>query len=259
MIGIIGGSGLYGIPGFEELGKRKITTTFGEPSDEYLLGMISGREVAFLARHSSEHTIPPHRLNYRANIEGFHLIGVKRIIAVNAVGGINPAFSPGDLVIPDQIIDFTTGRESTFYDGPDVVHVDFTNPYCGEMRDAFLKAASDIAVSLHDGGTYICTNGPRLETRAEIEFYRSAGGDIVGMTGMPEAVLAREREICYLSVSVVTNPAAGLTGRKLTTTEVVETMSASTDQLKKVLAKVVRELPAARSCPCRDALKEARL
>ncbi len=259
MLGIIGGSGLYRVPGFEEVEKKRITTPFGEPSDEYLLGRISGRDVAFLARHSPEHTIPPHRLNYRANIEGFHMIAVKRIIAVHAVGGINPAFNPGDLVIPDQIIDFTTGRESSFYDGPDVVHVDFTNPYCEEMREVFLKAASGTAASLHNGGTYICTNGPRLETRAEIEFFRRIGGDIVGMTGMPEAILAREREICYLSVSVVTNPAAGLSGRKLTTSEVIETMSASMDRIKKILLGVIKAFPPVRSCPCKDALKEARL
>lgn len=259
MIGIIGGSGLYNLPGFKEEKKVALKTPYGKPSDDYVIGRLSDRQVVFLARHGEGHGIPPHRLNYRANIWGFSDLGVERIIAVNAVGGISGELSPGDLVIPDQVLDFTSGRPSTFFDGPDVVHVDFTHPYCPEMRGAFMDGVYALGEKCHDGGVYVCTNGPRLETASEIGFYRQIGGTVVGMTGMPEAVLAREREMCYLSVSIVTNPAAGLTGRKLTTTEVVETMKESLERLKRVLVEVIIRMPTERGCPCKDALKEARL
>ncbi|RMG00500.1 MAG: S-methyl-5'-thioadenosine phosphorylase [Nitrospirae bacterium] len=259
MIGIIGGSGLYNLPGFEEKERVVLKTPYGEPSDGYVIGSLSGKEVVFLARHGAGHDIPPHRLNYRANIWGFSELGVERIIAVNAVGGISEELSPGDLVIPDQVLDFTNGRPSTFFDGPDVVHVDFTHPYCPEMRETFMKGAEAVGEKCHDGGVYVCTNGPRLETASEIAFFKTIGGTVVGMTGMPEAVLSREREMCYLSVSIVTNPAAGLTGKKLTTTEVVETMKDSTERLKRILVEVIIRMSTKRQCPCKDALKEARL
>ncbi len=254
MVGIIGGSGLYEIPGFEVVEKVKLNTPYGAPSDEYVVGKIGDRGAVFLARHSREHSIPPHKVNYRANIWGFRTLGVKRIIAVNAVGGIRDDFCPGDIVIPNQIIDFTKNRQHTFYDGPEVYHIDFSEPYCPEMR----KAVLSIDNTVHDGGTYACTEGPRLETPAEIAFLKLAGGDMVGMTGMPEASLAKELTLCYLCIAVITNYAAGISTTRLTTTEVIETMKASTERVKLLISELIKNLPEERSCSCKDSLKDAR-
>ena len=259
MIGLIGGSGLYEIPGFEVVERRTLETPYGEPSDEYVLGELSGRPVAFLARHSRRHDIPPHRVNYRANIWGFKEIGAERLVSVNAVGGISANLRPGDLVLPAQLIDFTKGRASTFYDSGDVVHVDFTEPYCPESREGFLKAASGADFRLIDGGTYVCVEGPRLETAAEIGFFSSIGASVIGMTGMPEAVLAREAELCYVALTVVTNYAAGISTGRLTTREVVETMEQSTEKVKVLIQRAMGLIPEERGCPCKDALRDARM
>lgn len=257
--GIIAGSGLYDISDFETIELKKIDTPFGEPSDLYRLGRLGGHEIVFLPRHGSPHRTPPHMVNYRANIWGFKTLGVERIISVSATGGIGEGLKPGDIVILDQIIDMTGGaRKNTFYDN-EVVHVDFTEPYCPEMRGYLINAAKEVSLMIHPSGTYVATNGPRLETKAEITFFRLIGADVVGMTAMPEAVLARELEICFGGIAVVTNYAAGLLQRKLTTTEVIETMKVAN---KRVLAIIKASLPYLerdRQCPCKDALKEARL
>ncbi len=255
MIGIVGGSGLYEIPGFSVLDRIKLNTPYGEPSDEFIMGSIGERKVVFLSRHGQHHHIPPHRVNYRANVWGFRTLGVKRIIAVNAVGGINDKYRPGDIVLPDQIIDFTKTRMQTFYNGPQVVHIDFTEPYCKEMREVFLSVDEQII----NGGTYICTEGPRLETAGEIRFYKSIGADMVGMTQMPEAALAREATLCYLCIAVITNYAAGISRTKLTTTEVVETMKKSTEKVKQLLSSAIELIPSERHCICKDSLKDAEL
>ncbi len=259
MIGLIGGSGLYELPGIRTVEEIEAETPFGSPSDRLKVAELEGKRIAFLPRHSYKHNIPPHRVNYRANIRALKDLGVKRIITVNAVGGINEDYSPGDIVVPDQIIDLSRSRVSTFFDGDDVVHVDFTEPFCPEMRKLFTREELTERYGLHTAGTYVCTEGPRLETKAEIQFIKSIGGDMVGMTGMPEAVLAREAEICYLMIAVITNPAAGITGKRLTTTEVLQTMRRSTDRVKQLIMDVLKSLPEHRDCPCKDALKEARL
>lgn len=259
MTGIIGGSGLYEIPGFRAVKERSITTPYGEPSDAYTIGELSGREVVFLPRHSGSHNIPPHEVNYLANIWGFRECCAERIIAVSAVGAINTELRPGDLIVPDQLIDFTRSRKSTFYNRGDVVHVDFTEPYCPELRSALLKAAETKRITAADGGTYICVEGPRLETAAEIKFFDTAGADIIGMTGMPEALLARELEICYAALSVVTNLAAGTSSAKLTTKEVLETMKESEERIKLILSEAVMTTPEERGCPCKDALNDTML
>ncbi|RMG67037.1 MAG: S-methyl-5'-thioinosine phosphorylase, partial [Nitrospirae bacterium] len=220
---------------------------------------LEGKQIVFLPRHSYKHNIPPHRVNYRANIWALKHLGAKRIIAVNAVGGINTEYSPGDIVIADQIIDLSRSRVSTFFEDDDVVHVDFTEPFCPEMRAVWTAPAFKNRYNLHPSGTYVCTEGPRLETAAEISYMRLIGGDMVGMTGMPEAVLAREQELCYLMIAVITNPAAGLTTNRLTTTEVLETMKRSNERVKQMIVEGLSELPSERRCPCKDALKEARL
>src|SRR3990172_5791046 len=190
--GLIAGSGFYRIKDFNTIDNMALSTPFGEPSDLFYIGDFHGTELIFLPRHSLKHTIPPHRINYRANLWGFKELGVERIVSINAVGGIKSKFMAGNIVIPDQIVDFTKGRHCTFFDGPKVVHIDFTSPYCPEMRESLLstKIAKDLKIA--DKGIYICVEGPRLETASEIAFFSDIGGDVIGMTGMPEAVLARE-------------------------------------------------------------------
>jgi 5'-methylthioadenosine phosphorylase len=260
IIGVIGGSGLYEMKGFKVLDEQLVKTPFGEPSAPYAIAEYEGQRIAFLPRHGLMHNIHPHKLNYRANIWGFSEIGVKRIISVCATGGMKEGMKPGDIVLVDQVLDFTQGaRVGTFYEEDKVVHVDFTEPYCPELRSAILRGADIAGVDVIDNGTYVCVNGPRLESRAEIDFFRQSGGHVVGMTGMPEASLARELEICYSTIAVVTNHAAGITGDKLTTTEVVDTMNKAGDKLKKIISSSLSEIPHERHCHCRDALKDSEL
>ncbi|MBF0457341.1 MAG: S-methyl-5'-thioadenosine phosphorylase [Nitrospirae bacterium] len=258
-IGIIGGSGVYRMPSVELLREEVVDTPYGAPSDVYKILRISGIEVAFLARHGGGHAIPPHKVNYRANIRGFKSLGVKRLLSLGAVGGINPVISPGTIVVTDQIIDMTTGRASTFYDKDEVYHVDFSEPFCPELRAAFIEAAGAINLPVLQRGTYVCTNGPRFETRAEIRYYSIIGADVVGMTAMPEAALAREAEICYGTLATLTNYAAGIGREKLTTTEVIETINKSSINLNAMLQKTVSLITAQRNCPCKDALKDAKI
>jgi 5'-methylthioadenosine phosphorylase len=259
-IGVIGGSGLYEIRGLTIKKRRTLTTPFGKPSEKYLIGKIGNKEIIFLPRHGKHHNIPPHMINYRANIWGFKKLGVERILSISAVGGINKGFKPGDIVILDQILDMTKNRKSTFYEGKNgVVHVDFTEPFCPEARKILLKAGKRIKVSLRNGGTYVAVEGPRLETSSEIKSFGMLGGDVVGMTGMPEASLARELEICYSGLSVVANYAAGISKKKLTVAEVMEAMNASTEKIKHLLKETFTLIPEQRKCPCKEALKEARI
>lgn len=256
-IGIIGGSGIYEIASITE--ERGIVTPFGEPSGPYGMGEIAGVDCIFLLRHGPRHDITPSRVNYRANIWGFKELGAERLISVNAVGGISKDFKPGDIVLSTQIIDLVQGmRPSTFYDGREVVHVDFTEPYCPELGRCIMDAAQKCGIEIKSG-TYICVNGPRLESRAEINFFAMAGADIVGMTAMPEAALARELELCYSSVCVVTNYAAGISDRKLTTSEVVETMKGAAEKVKALLSETLPIVPHVRGCPCKDALKDTKM
>ena len=260
MIGIIGGSGLYEIEGLKVKDEKSVATPYGEPSAPYKIGVLGGSEAAFLARHGTLHSIPPHKVNYRANLWGLRSLGVERIVSISAVGGMRGDMPPGTLVLPDQIIDMTFGaRTSTFYDKNKVIHVDFTSPYCDEMRGLAIQASRDTGLPAKETGTYLCVNGPRLETAREIRFFSMIGADMVGMTAMPEASLARELEICLLGISVVTNYAAGISEKKLTTTEVVETMRGSSEKIKSLLKSFIPQIPTARTCACKDALKDAEL
>jgi len=215
--------------------------------------------VVLLSRHGTPHHIPPHRINYRANIWGFRELGVQRILSVTAVGGITRELKPGSVVIPDQVIDMTHGRESTFYDSNEVVHIDFTYPFCSELREALAGASLKRGISVERSGTYICVNGPRLESKAEIDYFSAMNADIVGMTIMPEAALARELELCYSGISVVTNYAAGRSPRRLTTTEVVEGMKAALKHVRELIFETLILTPHQRVCECHRALKEARM
>ncbi len=257
-LAVIGGSGLQDIPGLRRKKEVHITTPFGEPSAPYTICSLGDRDIVFLSRHGREHTIPPHRINYRANLWGLKSLGVERIISISAVGSMNSSFRPGAIVLLDQVIDYTGGsRPSTFHDEGTVIHIDLTDPFCGEMRGAILEAGRRCGVPVHTPGTYICVNGPRLETAAEIRFFTQIGADVVGMTAMPEAALARESEICMSLLGVVTNAAAGISERKLTTTEVIETMGRSLDVVRTLLVDSAGLIPTLRTCPCRHALADA--
>lgn len=211
MLGIIGGTGLTQLANLEITQRKVARTPYGEPSGALTLGHICDQEVIFLARHGYGHTIPPHEVNYRANLWALKDHGVNRIVSVATVGGIHPELIPGTLVIPDQIIDYTHGRASTYFvdSNKPVTHLDFTFPYCDAMRAALLKSAADSGINLRDGGVYGAVQGPRLETLAEINRMERDGADMVGMTGMPEAYLARELGLCYATVGAVVNFAAG--------------------------------------------------
>jgi 5'-methylthioadenosine phosphorylase len=258
-VGVVAGSGFYEFQGVAVTGTRIIKTPYGEPSDAFRVCEVPGAEFVFLSRHGTPHHIPPHTINYRANIWGFREMGVERIISVNAVGGISPSIKPGDVVIPDQIIDMTHGRAATFYDGDEVVHIDFTSPYCPELRESILEAGKKSGKAPGESGTYICVNGPRLESKAEIGYFSRIGGEVVGMTVMPEACLARELELCYAGIAVVTNYAAGIAAKKLTTSEVVDVMEASAERIRSLVIDTLERVPAKKKCGCGEALKESRM
>lgn len=257
--GVIAGSGIYTIPELEIIDSVKISSPYGEPSDHYRIGRLAEREIAFLPRHGSLHHIPPHRINYRANIWGFRELGVKRLISVAATGGISKEMKPGTIVLPDQIIDRTSGRESTFYDENEVVHIDFAEPFCPDLRKTLLASASQTGIHVQGKGTYIAVNGPRLETAAEIREFSLIGADVIGMTGMPEAALARELEICFAGLAVVTNVAAGIAEGKLMATEVIEAMKASMHQIGDLLRAFFSIHFGEPACSCGSSLKSARI
>lgn len=204
-IGIIGGSGLYGIEGVEILDTLKIDTPWGWPSDTLTLARICGHEVVFLPRHGQGHRIPPHKINYRANIYAMKLVGVSRIISISAVGSLKQEIKPGEFVLVDQFVDRTRDRASTFFDGPVVAHVSMADPVCANLRSQLATACKNTGISVHEGGAYLAMQGPQFSSRAESKLYRSWGMDVIGMTNMPEAKLAREAEICYATVAMSTD------------------------------------------------------
>jgi 5'-deoxy-5'-methylthioadenosine phosphorylase len=218
IMAIIGGTGFDRISGFRELERKKVETPYGNPSGSLILGQLGEREFLFLPRHGSEHGIPPHRINYRANIHALNQAGVKRVIALAAVGGIAGHMLPGDVVLPDQIVDYTWGREHTFFTGAEagVNHIDFTWPYSPAWRQHLLAAATRAGIVLHPAGTYAVTQGPRLESAAEIDRLERDGAHIVGMTGMPEAALAKELGLEYAAIALVVNAAAGRSKESIT-------------------------------------------
>ena len=211
MLAIIGGSGLDRCPALESTRQITVATPYGEPSAPLVLGRLNKRDIVFLARHGAQHHLPPHKINYRANLWALQAQGVEAVIAIATVGGIGSSFDAGTLAIPDQILDYTWGRASTYFDGDYglVKHIDFTQPYCETLRARLARAAQRIGQPIHTGGTYAATQGPRLESAAEITRLARDGADVVGMTGMPEAALARELALCYATLAVVVNAAAG--------------------------------------------------
>ncbi|MCK1796794.1 S-methyl-5'-thioadenosine phosphorylase [Streptomyces sp. XM4193] len=260
-IGVIGGSGFYSF--LDEVTELRIRTPYGEPSDSLFVGELAGRRVAFLPRHGRTHHLPPHRINYRANLWALRSLGVRQVLAPCAVGGLRAKYGPGTLVVPDQVVDRTKSRTQTFYDGeplpdgqrPGVVHVGFADPYCEHGREAALAAARGSDWEPVDGGTLVVVEGPRFSTRAESQWHAAQGWAVVGMTGHPEAVLARELALCYTSMALVTDLDAGAeSGEGVSHAEVLRVFQENVGKLRSVLFDAVGRLPVERVCACQDAL-----
>jgi 5'-methylthioadenosine phosphorylase len=240
MLAIIGGSGLAQFPDLETTGRQIVRTPYGEPSGPVTFGRLAGADVMFLARHGYGHTLAPHEINYRANLWALKEKGATRVVAVCTVGGIAPGLGAGDLAVPDQIIDYTWGRRSTYFEATgQVVHVDFTHPYCARTRTLLLEAAAAAGVKASPQGTYAAVQGPRLETKAEIDRLERDGADLVGMTGMPEAALARELGLAYAALAVVANPAAGrgASAEAISLEEISRVLRDAMGRVRLVLAK----------------------
>ena len=243
-IAIIGGTGLTSIKGFEITGREIVQTPFGEPSGPLVQGILAGHNVYFLPRHGAGHTIPPHKINYRANIWALKEAGIEMVIAVNAVGGIRDDMQPGTLIIPDQVIDYTVSRTNTFFEEglKQVVHIDFTEPFCEDLRQFIIAAAETASIAIIKEGTYAATQGPRLETAAEVNRLEKDGCHLIGMTCMPEAALAREQELCYASISVVANLAAGRGTEELTMDVIEKNLNTGMERARQLLEAVIPTL-----------------
>jgi 5'-methylthioadenosine phosphorylase len=257
-IGIIGGSGLYSMPGLENVREERIWTPFGEPSDSFVLGDLEGRKVAFLARHGRGHKLLPTELNFRANIFGMKMLGVERILSVSAVGSLKEEHKPTDFVMPDQFIDRTFARAGTFFGNGIVAHVAFGDPVCATVSTAFTEACATTGVVGKRGGTYVCMEGPQFSTRAESNLYRSWGADVIGMTNLQEAKLAREAEICYATMAMVTDYDCWHEGHDdVTVDQIVAVIHQNAENAAKVVKAAVAAMPKERTCACASALKYA--
>jgi 5'-methylthioadenosine phosphorylase len=257
-IGIIGGSGLYELPGLTDVRWRSVRTPFGDPSDEYCCGRLDGRRVIFLPRHGRDHRLMPSELNFRANIWGLKSLGAEWIVSVSAVGSMRDDVQPLDLVIPDQFMDLTRRRTSSFFGDGIVAHVGMAEPVCAALAGAVEEAARQTSATVHRGGTYVCIEGPQFSTRAESRVYRSWGVDVIGMTNMPEAKLAREAEVCYATLALVTDFDVWHETQEAVTVEaVVANLRKNVATAKEVLRRVVPAVPAARACPCPSLLQSA--
>jgi 5'-methylthioadenosine phosphorylase len=257
-LGIIGGSGLYELPGIEVLESVRLDTPFGDPSDEFVRARLAGVEVVFLPRHGRGHRILPSELNFRANVFGMKRLGVEWLLSIGAVGSLRERIAPGDVVVPDQFIDRTAGRASTFFGAGIVAHVGLADPVCAALAALLAEAATEAGGRVHRGGTYICMEGPQFSTRAESRLYRHWGADVIGMTNWQEAKLAREAEMCFASLALCTdydcwNTAAG----DVAIGDVLRILASNVDLARRVVADVAGRLPDARSCACARALDNA--
>ena len=252
-IGIFGGSGFYAL--LDDADEVTLDTPYGAPSDPLVVGTVAGRRVAFLPRHGRDHRFPPHRIPYRANLWAMHSLGVRQVVAPCAAGSLRPDVAPGDFVVCDQLVDRTSGRPQTFYDER-AVHVAFADPYCPAGRAAAVAVARGSGITVHDGGTMVVVEGPRFSTRAESQLYAGAGWSVINMTGHPEAVLARELELCYTSIALITDYDAGIAGAgaAVTQEEVFRVFADNNSRLRALLLALVPALPRERSCSCAMAL-----
>jgi 5'-methylthioadenosine phosphorylase len=260
-IGVFGGSGFYSF--FEGAPSLSVKTRFGKPSSPVRISDVGGKRVAFMPRHGTHHELPPHMVPYRANIQAFKRLGVGRVIGPCAVGSLKAEVKPGDFVFCDQFVNFTTGRKDTFFDGPVTTHVSSADPYCPEMRGIALEAASGLGLALHKKGTVVVIQGPRFSSRSESRFFRGQGWDVINMTQYPEVMLAKEAELCYLNVSLVTDYDVGLEGdpkaKPVSHEEVVVFFNKNLERLRSLIVKVVKNLPEKRACDCGTSLRNARL
>jgi len=257
-IGIIGGSGLYSMPGLTNTHEERVETPFGDPSEVFVLGEMDGRKVVFLARHGRGHRILPSELNFRANIYALKKLGVERILSISAVGSLKEEHKPGDFVIPDQFIDRTSKRVSTFFGEGIVGHISFADPVCAVVAKAAAEACAKVGVSGHLGGTYVCMEGPQFSTRAESNLYRGWGADVVGMTNLQEAKLAREAEICYATIAMVTDYDCWRVGHDaVTIEEVIAVSQHNAENAARVVRAAVAAIPSERTCACASAAQYA--
>lgn len=255
-IGIIGGTGIYDPGMFQNTRTTKISIPYGEPSDYYYIGDFKGKKVAFLPRHGKNHKIPPHDINFKANISGFEKLGVTRVLASCATGSLNEKYKPGDIVIIDQFIDWKKTRV-TFYDTGDVTHVSLADPFCPELRKVLIEACEKLGIVYHKKGTYLCVEGPRFSTRAESKMFKHFA-ELIGMTGVPEAILAREKEICFAIIATITDYDVW-TKKPVDVKEVVRVMKESEDKVKLLLKEAIKNIPEERNCFCKNALKNAKV
>jgi 5'-methylthioadenosine phosphorylase len=257
-IGIIGGSGLYDMAGVTDREEVRVTTPFGEPSAPYLLGTLAGKRVAFLARHGGGHRVSPSELNFRANIFGMKTLGVEFILSASAVGSLKEEYKPADIVIPDQFFDRTKGRPSSFFGRGLVGHVGFAHPFCRILSGIACESGRRAGATVHTGGTYVCMEGPQFSTLAESKLYRSWGMDIIGMTNLQEAKLAREAEICYTTIALVTDYDCWHPDHDSVTVEMImSTLASNAATAQQIIAGAVERLPYERTCECASALKYA--
>lgn len=257
-IGVIGGSGLYAIEGLTNVREVQIETPFGPPSDAYILGTLEDRELVFLPRHGRGHRIPPTSLNFRANIYGLKALDVAWVLSISAVGSMREEIRPGDLVLPDQFIDRTHSRISTFFDRDVVAHVAFADPVCNVLAQALHRATSQVAATVHVGGTYLCIEGPQFSTRAESNLYRQWGVDVIGMTNLPEARLAREAELCYATLALATDYDCWRESTDdVDIGSILAILQRNVQLAQQVIAGTVPQLQGERSCPCSTALQQA--
>ncbi len=258
MIGVIGGSGLYSMEGFEGREEKSLNTPWGPPSDPYVLGRLSGREVAFLSRHGRGHRFSPSEINYRANIWAMKMLGVERILSLSAVGSLKEELHPRDFLIPDQFFDRTKTRLSTFFGDGLVAHVSFADPICPQLAEVVELCSQQAGVHARRGGTYVCMEGPAFSTRAESNVYRSWGMDVIGMTNLTEAKLAREAEICYVTIAMVTDYDCWHPEHDaVTVQDILGHLAANAKSAQAVVAQAVRSMPAERNCTCGSALSHA--
>jgi 5'-methylthioadenosine phosphorylase len=257
-IGVIGGSGLYSMPSFEAEEEVVLETPFGTPSDSYVVGKLAGHEVAFLSRHGRGHRLSPSEINYRANMYGMKCLGVERIISLSAVGSLKEEHRPEDFVIPDQFFDRTRGRMSTFFGEGLVAHISFAHPICPQLAGVMGEACAAANVHAKQGGTYLCMEGPAFSTKAESNVYRSWGMDVIGMTNLQEAKLAREAEICYVTVAMVTDYDCWHEDHDaVTVNQIITTLNKNAENACAVVAQAVARMPAVKSCGCGSALSHA--
>ena len=255
-IGIFGGTGIYDSGLLKNAQEIEIETPYGKPSDLITVGIFNGRKIAFLPRHGKKHSIPPHLINFRANIWAFKELGVKRIIAPSAVGSLREELEPGNFVLPTQFLDFTKSRKGSFSDNEKVIHISVADPFCPELHTSILEVAKNQNLHIHKDRTYVCIEGPRFSTKAESKFFRTTGADIIGMTLVPECQLAREAQMCYASISTVTDYDVWAE-KPVTAKEVLETLSSNVEKTKMLLTNLIENIPKVRSCSCRKALEEA--